>query len=83
MSDLQPAADDIVISQVKRGYLVGKFENVSLHMWCATDVAALQVAHRDACDTLVDVWYTDDDTTWRVKRFRPTDELPHAGGASS
>lgn len=79
MSDLQPAADDIVISQGKHGYLVGKFESVSLHRLYETDSAALQVAHRDARDAQVDVWYTDAGTAWRVKRFRPTDEVPPAG----
>jgi hypothetical protein len=37
MSDLQPAADDIVISQGKHGYLVSKFENVSLQMLYTTN----------------------------------------------
>jgi hypothetical protein len=76
MSDLQPAANDIVISQVKRGYLVGKFESISWHLLYATDAAALQVAHREASDSQVDVWYADDDTAWRVMHFRPTDEVP-------
>jgi hypothetical protein len=83
MSDLQPAADDIVVSQVKRGYLVGKFESVSLHRLYATDATALQVAHLEAWYSQVDVWYADDDTAWRVMRFRPTDEVPDAAGVSS
>ena len=83
MSDLQPGADDIVISPVQRRFRVGRFESVSLHVWCATDVDALQVAHRDACAARVDVWYADDDAVWRVERFRPTDELSRAGGALS
>jgi hypothetical protein len=83
MSDFQPASDDVVICQVRSGYIVGQFTSVSSHEFCATDVAALQAAHLHARHARVDVWYTDDDTMWRVKRYRPTDELPAAAMASS
>lgn len=83
MSDLQPASDDIVISPVKSGYLVGRFTDASFSMLCATDVDALRFAHRHACDAQVDVWYHDDDTAWRVKRYRRTDELPHTSRTES
>ena len=72
MSDQQPAATDIVIHELARRFAVGRFGAASSQMMCGTYERALEIAERYARPVAVDIWYSDTETAWRVRRYRPT-----------
>jgi hypothetical protein len=59
---------------MRAGYVVSELTSVSFRTLCRSDVAALQIAHRDARHAGVDVWYADETAEWPVKVYRLTED---------
>jgi hypothetical protein len=74
MSDLQPGSRDVVIRQLRSGYVVETFSAIESQIVCTTYLAALLIANDRARRVGVDVWFVDEDTPWRVRRFGSVEE---------